>query len=142
MDEAVRVQLENRVHKIEEGHYELAASMESISKDMHVLSNTLVELKDVMKTLAMRETEFQLFRQEFQSHVKTEERTQNDLFNRVRALEGKEALVTGNISQIQSQLTVVTDNQKELKTNLNKGVWMVLGAIILGAVNLLLKVPQ
>lgn len=142
MDEAVRVQLENRVHKIEEGHYELAASMESISKDMHVLSNTLVELKDVMKTLAIRETEFQLFRQEFQSHIKTEERTQNDLFNRVRSLESQEGLFARTIDSLVTQINTVTENQKEMKTNINKGVWIVLGAFLLGAVNLLLKVPQ
>ena len=142
MDEAVRIQLESRMHKVEEGHYELAASMESISRDMHVLSATLVELKDVMKSLASRETEFQLFRQEFQSHAKTEERVQNDLFNRVRILESQEALITQNLTAFQSQLSTVTDNQKEMKANLNKGVWIVVGAFILGAVNLLMKVPQ
>ena len=142
MDDAVILQIENRVHKIEKGHYELASSMESISKDMHVLSDTLVELKDVMKTLAMRETEFQLFRQEFQSHAKTEERTQNDLFNRVRLLESQEGLLARTIDSLVTQMNTVTENQKEMKTNINKGVWIVLGAFLLGAVNLLLKVPQ
>lgn len=69
MDDAVRTQLESRVHKIEEGHYELASSMESISKDMHILSATLVELKDVMKSLASREVEFQLFKQKTDQNV-------------------------------------------------------------------------
>lgn len=69
MDDAVRTQLENRVHKIEEGHYELSSSMESISKDMHILSATLVELKDVMKSLASREIEFQLFKQKTDQSV-------------------------------------------------------------------------
>lgn len=63
MDDVIRRQLENRVHKIEEGHHELSSSMESISRDMHILSATLVELKDVMKSLASREVDFQLFKQ-------------------------------------------------------------------------------
>ena len=142
MDDAVILQIENRVHKIEKGHYELTSSMKSMSKDMHVLSNTLVELKDVMKTLAMRETEFQLFRQEFQSYTKTEERTQNDLFNRVRLLESQEESLARTIDSLVTQINTVTENQKEMKTNINKGVWIVLGAFLLGAVNLLLKVPQ
>lgn len=142
MDDAVILQIENRVHKIEKGHYELTSSMKSMSKDMHVLSNTLVELKDVMKTLAMRETEFQLFRQEFQSYTKTEERTQNDLFNRVRLLESQEGSLARTIDSLVTQINTVTENQKEMKTNINKGVWIVLGAFLLGAVNLLLKVPQ
>lgn len=69
MDDAIRTQLENRVHKIEEGHYELSSSMESISKDMHILSATLVELKDVMKSLANREIEFQLFKQKTDQNI-------------------------------------------------------------------------
>ncbi len=69
MDDAARAQLENRVHRIEEGHYELSSSMESISKDMHILSATLVELKDVMKSLASREVEFQLFKQKTDQNV-------------------------------------------------------------------------
>lgn len=142
MDDAVILQIENRVHKIEKGHYELTSSMKSMSKDMHVLSNTLVELKDVMKTLAMRETEFQLFRQEFQSYTKTEEITQNDLFNRVRLLESQEGSLARTIDSLVTQINTVTENQKEMKTNINKGVWIVLGAFLLGAVNLLLKVPQ
>jgi len=69
MDDTVRTQLESRVHKIEEGHHELSSSMESISKDMHILSATLVELKDVMKSLASSELEFQLFRQKTDQNV-------------------------------------------------------------------------
>jgi hypothetical protein len=83
MEDAVRQQLENRVHKIEEGHYELSSSMELISKDMTILSTTLVELKDIMKALANRDIEFQLFKQKTAQEVTS---LSSDVYEEIKAI--------------------------------------------------------
>lgn len=120
MDDAVRSQLEHRVHKIEEGHYELSSSMESISKDMHILSATLVELKDVMKSLANRELEFQLFKQKTEQNV-------DILWNKFDELKVLDKEVVGKLEDRTTKL--VTTEVAELTTTINKNfqytLWMI-----------------
>lgn len=120
MDEAVRVQLENRVHKIEEGHYELVTSMESISKDMHILSATLVELKDVMKSLANREVDFQLFKQKTDQSI-------NTLWHRFDELKALDKEATDKIEKtINTHITEEVEVlQEEINTNFRYTLWMV-----------------
>jgi len=118
MDDAVRTQLENRVHKIEEGHYELSSSMESISKDMHVLSTTLVELKDVMKSLAQRDVEFQLFKQKTDQNVDL-------LFDDIRELKANDKQSPADIEKMVDMK--LEDTNKIIATNF-KYILIALGA--------------
>lgn len=120
MDYAVILQMENRVHKIEKGHYELASSMESISKDMHILSTTLVELKNVMKSLANREVDFQLFKQKTDQSLSTLGHRFDEL--KVLDKESTAKIETVINNHIEEEAEILKD---EINTNFRYTLWMV-----------------
>lgn len=109
-----------RVHKIEEGHYELAASMESISKDMHIFSATLVELKDVMKSMANIEVEFQLFKQKTDQNIDTLWRRFDEL--KVLDKEVVAKLDTEISKKIEDEVGILTES---INKNFRYTLWMV-----------------
>ena len=112
--------IETRVTKVEEGQLEMSQALKDFSKDFHQLTATLGEVKDVLKQMSKTETEFALFRQEFKSHADREEET----FKRIH-----ERIDESNKTQ---------DKRIDaIERNLNKGMWTVLTAVIIGLLGLL-----
>jgi cysteinyl-tRNA synthetase len=79
--------IESRVQKIENGQTELTQAFRDFSKDFHHLSETIFEVKEVLKIMAKTETELVLFRQEFRSHVEMEDRRMLDAHKRIESIE-------------------------------------------------------
>ena len=128
--------LEFRVGSAEKGLNDLSASMGTISKDMHLMSSTLVELKEIMKAVSQKDLQFELFRQEFSNHAHVEERMFGEFKEQFKATERKIPLMEQSLDKAHLRIDNLEISLKEVKADIKKGVWMIVGTVIVSLLTL------
>jgi chromosome segregation ATPase len=128
--------LEFRINTTEKGLTDLSASMGTISKDMHLMSSTLVELKEIMKAVSQKDLQFELFRQEFSNHAHVEERMFNEFKEQVKEIDKKIPIIEQSLDKAHLRIETLEISLKEVKADIKKGVWMIVGAFIVSLIAL------
>lgn len=128
--------LEFRVGSAEKGLNDLSASMGTISKDMHLMSSALVELKEIMKAVSRKDLQFELFRQEFSNHAHVEERMFLEFKEQVKEIDKKIPAMEQSLEKAYLRIDNLEISLKEVKADIKKGVWMIVGTVIVSLLTL------
>lgn len=117
--EAVVSKLTNKLEVLEDEIYDSKSVLNSISKDIHVMSQTSIEMKDAIKKLLETEVKFQLHAQEVKQSQKEHSDLIKHLFKRVEKVEAT---------------VKVVDKDHEVVEKLSKAFWSALGwtAVVTG----------